>query len=1108
MSQTPQRPLPNGLHRAVPAYNARPRRANSLTRDASIAASLGAPAQPGEDEEREDDPIHTMLKARCAQTEMNIAALFAPGGQRARSARSSPSRDRGSAEATRPEDSAKPSAPPKKAARTIEDDYGDDDEEDEEEESEQQSPLKSKGKAATTNGVSAPAVRSPMPPIVRTNTNTSSEQAKSSEDVRKQLDEDKRAAAENAKRAFQEMFFTFENDRAAMLEQQKLDELDREVENEISGDPNASPNAQVTSAPVATTQGTLGSADLGASSLTLKHLIARIDMKRDMVRASDNQLRTLISEVRKGRSKWASEDRVGQEELYEAAEKVLMELKARTDYVQPFLQRVSKREAPDYYNVIKTPMDIGTMIKKLKQFAYKSKAEFVEDLYLIWNNCLKYNISPELAIRRKALHMRKETDKLVPLIPEIIVRDRAEVEAEERRARAGEEDESDEDDAPIMASRGRKAPKKGGKSGPSAAARKAPPSVEVDDQSMSQPDAKPLLHGAASNLRNEYLRADSEAHDASSAGFNTPPPPGRGTPGLNGIHASGAHGSQADVMEIDGFGGSGLSLHHEDADEDDADFKTWKQVTMKDRAAAAAERNRLFRGESLNPEETAILRSKVGMRRWMRQQKMSADKVSQDTGGGAGEDDFGGSATGETLAEGIEKDEDSTLPDYYNPLSSIPDMKTKWDWTTDSEGHVVPQTEAYMRMFPRQTFKTPHGALADRMEGNIRQMQDTRKVCAKIGIVKQMQIQAQTYQNQFQKYDPEPFAEADIGPVVVSEDGPLMAPWVCRAALKRSVGKLFYHAGFEDFQPSALESVTDVAGEYFRKLAENFNCFREQPKAEADAPRYTQEEQVLHSLHENGVDLEGLETYVKDDVERLTTKLGVVHERMKAHLADLLVSNTHKLTLRDYHRLHFNSDQPLVTTQVQTASVPSTMEASNLSVVTLPKTSAKTSLASKNSVWLTNSAWTVSAYPCIFSRTVCTAATKRRTKGRSPRAARSSPRRLPTTQLASNIYPTTLAWCKTTSGRSYARTTTKRWSKTKTCHRSSASPNLACRPLAKSRPRANVRFANSNRRPRRSASWRKTPNSICLWASSNYRCQSRGTTATNRRKSTATSTAP
>lgn len=1105
MTNTPQRSLPNGVHRAAPQINGFARRAPSMSRDGSTVGSLGAPAAPGDEEEREEDPVHIMLKARWAQTEPSIAALFGTAEERAQLVRPSSSGNNASAQAARPEDSAKPSAPPKKAARTIEDDYGDDDDEEEEDEAEQQSPLKLKGKAALPNGMAAPAVRSPMPtshpPIARTNTNTSSEQAKSSEDVRKQLDDEKRAAAENAKRMFQEMFFTFENDRDAMLEQAKLDELDREVENELSGDPNASPNAQATSAPVVTTQGTLGSADLGASSLTLKHLIARIDMKRDMVRASDNQLRTLISEVRKGRSKWASEDRVGQEELYEAAEKVLMELKARTDYVQPFLQRVSKREAPDYYNIIKTPMDIGSMIKKLKQFAYKSKQEFVEDLYLIWNNCLKYNTSPELPIRRKALYMQKETNKLVPLIPDITVRDRAEVEAEERRARAGEDDESDEDDAPIMASRGRKAPKKGGKSGPSAA-RKAPPSVEVDDQSTPQPEGKPLLHTSASNLRNEYLRADSEAHDASSAGFNTPPPPGTATPGLNGVHGSGAHGSQADVMEIDGIGGSAVGLHQEDADEDDAEFKTWKQVTMKDRAAAAAERNRLFRGVHLNPDEPAILRSKAGMRRWVRQQKMLSVDKSQDAEGGADEDNEA-SATGETLAEGIEKDEDSTLPDYYHPLSSIPDMKTKWDWTTDSEGYVVPQTDAYMRMFPKNTFNTPEGALAERMEGNMRQMQDTRKVCAKIGIVKQMQIQAQTYQNQFQKYDPEPFAEADIGPVVVSEDGPLMAPWVCRAALKRSVGKVFYHAGFEDFQPSAIETVTDVAGEYFRKLAENFSCFREQPKADGETPRYNYEEQVLHSLHENGVDLEGLETYVKDDVERLTTKLGVVHERMKAHLADLLVSNATNVAESGLS-LTYHSDPPLAITLVQTVSVPLTMVASNSSAATSPRTLTKTSSASASSVWQTNLAWKVLVCLCTCFKIASTAATRHKTKVQLPAMVPHSQHRLRTTLSAWTPCPTTSASCKNSSAKSCARTTTRPLSKTKTCRRNNASPSLACRPRVRSRRLASDRFVNSSKRRRRSGSSKRTRNSRRRSASSSYRCRSEEMTETSRRKSTGT----
>ncbi|KAK6443701.1 Transcriptional activator spt7 [Oleoguttula sp. CCFEE 5521] len=891
MSYTPNRALPNGLHCSATATNGYMRAHVPGSRDGSQGGGLGAVGAP-EEEEREEDAVHVALKARWAESEASIAALFAGEGRGVRRGSRSRSRSVAVANAAGSEESAKPPAPAKKAARTIdEDDYGDEDEEDEIDEVEKETPLKGKGAVSLPNGIASHVARSPVsvakPPVARTNTTGSTELAKP-EDVRKQLEEDKKAAAEAAKRDFQTMFFTFENDRDAMLEQQKQEELDRDIENELSGDHDGASAAQPTSAPAVATQGSLGSADLGASSLTLKHLIARIDHKRDMVKASDTQLRTLISEVRKGRSKWASEERVGQEELYEAAEKVLLELKAMSEYAQPFLSRVSKREAPDYYNVIKSPMDIGTMIKKLKQLQYKSKTEFTTDLGLIWSNCLKYNSAPELPIRKKALYMRKETDKLIPLIPDITVRDRAELEAEERRLQSADADDSDEDDAPIMASRGRKAPKKGGKSAPSSA-RKALPTIN-DEQSTPQPDTKLSLHTTASHLRNEFLRADSETHDASSAGFGTPPPAGSSTPLLtNGVHTNGASGSQPDLMEVDGLGNSVLGSAQEDPDEDDTDFKTWKQVTMKDRALAAAERNRLFRGEHLNPDEPALLRSKAGMRRWQRQQKLlSADTVTTTAEGDAAESDVEPAGTGETLAEGIEKDEDSTLPDYYGSLSAIPELDDRWKWTTDSEGNVVPQGSEYLRMFPKDQFKPVDGGLTRRMEGNIRQMQETRKVCAKIGIVKQMQIQAQTYQNQFQKYDPEPFLEADVGTVVVSEDGPIMAPWVCKAALKRSVGKIFYHAGFEDFQPSALDAVTDLAGEFFMKLAGDLKEFSEQPPPEAGQPRFTHEEQILHTLHENGQDVEAIETYVKDDVERLTTKLGVVHERMKAHLADLL----------------------------------------------------------------------------------------------------------------------------------------------------------------------------------------------------------------------------
>ena len=82
-------------------------------------------------------------------------------------------------------------------------------------------------------------------------------------------------------------------------------------------------------------------------------------------------------------------------------------------------------------------MDLGNMTKKLKSLTYKSKQDFVDDLNIIWANCLKYNADPSHYLRKHALAMRKETDKLVPLIPDIVIRDRSEVEAEERRMQNG-----------------------------------------------------------------------------------------------------------------------------------------------------------------------------------------------------------------------------------------------------------------------------------------------------------------------------------------------------------------------------------------------------------------------------------------------------------------------------------------------------------------------------------------------------------------------------------------------------------------------------------------------------------------------------------------------
>lgn len=155
------------------------------------------------------------------------------------------------------------------------------------------------------------------------------------------------------------------------------------------------------------------------------------------------------------------------------------------------------------------------------------------------------------------------------------------------------------------------------------------------------------------------------------------------------------------------------------------------------------------------------------------------------------------------------------------------------------------------------------------------------------------------YQNQFQKYQPEPFVEQDIPPHVLNDEGPVIAPWTCRAALQRSVAKIFYHTGFEEYQPSSLDTVTDIASDFFQKIGETMKSYMEAPKvSDAESventsnaqwkPAYTEPEIVLHTLSSVGTDIESLESYIKDDVERLGTKLSTVHDRLKSLLSELL----------------------------------------------------------------------------------------------------------------------------------------------------------------------------------------------------------------------------
>lgn len=86
-----------------------------------------------------------------------------------------------------------------------------------------------------------------------------------------------------------------------------------------------------------------------------------------------------------------------------------------------FLTKVNKKEAPNYYDVIKNPMDLGTMSRKVH--LYRTLDEFKADLDLIWDNCISYNTAEYFIgcsdeMRAVANSILMSNNRVYPQIPE------------------------------------------------------------------------------------------------------------------------------------------------------------------------------------------------------------------------------------------------------------------------------------------------------------------------------------------------------------------------------------------------------------------------------------------------------------------------------------------------------------------------------------------------------------------------------------------------------------------------------------------------------------------------------------------------------------------
>ncbi|KAK0713021.1 histone acetyltransferase GCN5 [Lasiosphaeria miniovina] len=83
----------------------------------------------------------------------------------------------------------------------------------------------------------------------------------------------------------------------------------------------------------------------------------------------------------------------------------------------PFLNPVNRDEVPDYYNTIKSPMDLSTVEERLERDFYTAPKDLVADLKLIYANCRQYNDSTTV-YSKCAAGLEKYMWTLIKEIPE------------------------------------------------------------------------------------------------------------------------------------------------------------------------------------------------------------------------------------------------------------------------------------------------------------------------------------------------------------------------------------------------------------------------------------------------------------------------------------------------------------------------------------------------------------------------------------------------------------------------------------------------------------------------------------------------------------------
>ncbi|GAB1523439.1 Transcriptional activator spt7 [Rhizoctonia solani] len=559
----------------------------------------------------------------------------------------------------------------------------------------------------------------------------------------------------------------------------------------------------------------------------MKHLLHALESRRHKLTVSDADLDQLLSEVKDAR------DVKGPEQFTDSLDKVLQDLKSLPE-AHAFLKPVTRADAPDYHLVIKHPMDLATMSKKVRTKQYRNKAEFIADLNLIWDNCLSYNAHPTHPLRRCANTLRKRTS----ILSEII------------------QDPADRS-APLTL---RRIPQ----------LRRRSLVDDSDDEYNSSSGTKPTTKSRALNGVINGVDKSTNGNGVVSRLSSTPE---SDTPIRPAAQKS--RGSRRPLPEESFSERSAITRTQE----------SMSQFTSLDKELARLELQTAGAGPSRIKEDFMSEELNRRLRNQLRQLRVNDEDVQRldewrdvddgKVGGG------GGKRKRVVITSSDEEEDEAPRRTKFSTTGLLPqdqdEHETHHDlwWeavrTSGMIGNgVMPMAQhGFPDVKPvimkRRKKRPKDTGLKYAIHKNITTLHNIRRMHTKILI-----LNALAEENQNGNEDiPLPPDSPTTEPPILSIPGLTLADDSGAECLSRVSTTVLQHAGFEGSSQGALNVLQHVVAEYLENLGRTFRFM-----TDTLGKTMTNEQIVLHALAEHGIsEVQELERYIKDDVERYGTRL-------------------------------------------------------------------------------------------------------------------------------------------------------------------------------------------------------------------------------------------